>query len=227
MQPGCNTQQHENTLHAVLNRNKCQPPMSHFGTYMQVYAATTSFSAIDLTAFVAQHTAKTEQIKRLTVLQRGESSPQVWSAVLGCLIHLVSHCGYIVRGYLEGLSLKVVAALMQCCLDHQWCDTVYCQLVRLLVNMMYAPTSSSQGESPSKFESGCSQVFVHSCSTTAVMALILTSKPAFCEPAGVIPLLLFGQGCSQCKGAEVSGLAYGLGNSSSVSPHLPQMQHQH
>ena len=131
--------------------------------------------------FVAQHTAKTEQRKRVTVLQRGESSPQVWSAVLGCLIHLVSHCGYIVRGYLEGLSLKVVAVLMQCCLDHQWCDTVYCQLVRLLVNLMYAPSSSSQGESPSKFELCCSQVFVHPCSTTALMALILTSKPAFSE----------------------------------------------
>ncbi len=76
-------------------------------------------------------------------MQQGESSPQVWSAVLGCLIHLVSHCGYMVRGYLEGLSLKVVGALMQCCLENQWCDTVYCQLVRLAVNMMYVPTAAT------------------------------------------------------------------------------------
>ena len=80
------------------------------------------------------------------ILQRGERSPQVWSAVLGCLIHLVSHCGYVVRAYLEGLSIKVVLALMQCSLDNQWCDTVYCQLVRLAANMLYIPTMDAQGK---------------------------------------------------------------------------------
>lgn len=80
------------------------------------------------------------------ILQRGERSPQVWSAVLGCLIHLVSHCGYIVRGYLEGLSVKVVLTLMQCSIDNQWCDEVYCQLVRLAANMLYTPTINAQGK---------------------------------------------------------------------------------
>lgn len=74
-------------------------------------------------------------------VQREEKSPQVWCAVLGCLMHLVTHCGYVVRGYLQGLSLRVLAALMHCCLHHHWCHTIYCQLVRLAVNMMYVPAS--------------------------------------------------------------------------------------
>ena len=63
----------------------------------------------------------------------------MWGAVLGCLLHLVSKGGYVVRGYLEGLSMKVVRALMQCSLAHQWGDTLYCHLVRLAANMMYVP----------------------------------------------------------------------------------------
>lgn len=94
------------------------------------------------------------------ILQRGERSPQVWSAVLGCLIHLVSHCGYVVRAYLEGLSIKVVLALMQCSLDNQWCDTVYCQLVRLAANMLYIPTVHAQGKPCS---AACSPCPVQSC----------------------------------------------------------------
>ncbi|KAL0049325.1 hypothetical protein WJX82_011369 [Trebouxia sp. C0006] len=90
----------------------------------------------------------------LLLAQRGERSPQVWSAVLGCLIHLVSHCGYVVRAYLEGLSIKVVLALMQCSLDNQWCDTVYCQLVRLAANMLYIPTIDAQEDDDSKDGSG-------------------------------------------------------------------------
>ncbi|KAL0037161.1 hypothetical protein WJX79_003343 [Trebouxia sp. C0005] len=86
----------------------------------------------------------------LLLAQRGERSPQVWSAVLGCLIHLVSHCGYIVRGYLEGLSVKVVLTLMQCSIDNQWCDEVYCQLVRLAANMLYTPTINAQEDDDSK-----------------------------------------------------------------------------
>lgn len=74
-------------------------------------------------------------------VQREERSPQVWCAVLGCLLHLVTHCGYVVRAYLQGLSLRVLAALMHCCLHHHWCHTIYCQLVRLAVNMMYVPAS--------------------------------------------------------------------------------------
>ena len=86
--------------------------------------------------------------QRPYVLQREERSPQVWSAVLGCLMHLVSHCGYIVRGYVEGLSMKVVAALMQCCLEQRWCHMVYCQLTRIAANMMYvaAPSADVQGQ---------------------------------------------------------------------------------
>ena len=74
-------------------------------------------------------------------MQREEKSPQVWSAVLGCLLHLVTHCGYVVRGYLQGLPLRVLAALMQCCLHHHWCHATYCHLVRLAVNLMYVPAS--------------------------------------------------------------------------------------
>lgn len=77
------------------------------------------------------------------ILQREEKSPQVWSAVLGCLLHLVTYCGYVVRAYLQGLSLRVLAALMHCCLHHRWCHAIYCQLVRLAVNMMYERTSHS------------------------------------------------------------------------------------
>lgn len=35
--------------------------------------------------------------------------------------------------------MKVVRALMQCSLAHQWGDTLYCHLVRLAANMMYVP----------------------------------------------------------------------------------------
>ena len=58
-------------------------------------------------------------------------------------MHLVTHCGHVVRVYLEGFSLKVVAALMQCCRQHCWCDTLYCHLIRLAVNIMYVPASRS------------------------------------------------------------------------------------
>lgn len=74
-------------------------------------------------------------------VQRGERSSQVWCAVLGCLLHLVTHCGHVVRGYLQGLPLKALAALMHCCRRHHWCDAVYCHLVRLAANMMYAPAA--------------------------------------------------------------------------------------
>ena len=76
-------------------------------------------------------------------MQQGARSPQVWSAVLGSLVHLVSHCGSVVRGYLEGCPLAVVAALMHCCLEHRWCPTVYCQLARLAANMMYVAPSKA------------------------------------------------------------------------------------
>ena len=87
-------------------------------------------------------------------MQGGEKSPQVWSAVLGCLLHLVTHCGHVVRGWLEGLSLKVVAALMRCCRAHHWCDAVYCHLVRLAANMMHAPATPN-------LDSGESSTHVH------------------------------------------------------------------
>ena len=74
-------------------------------------------------------------------VQREEKSPRVWSAVLGCLLQLVTHCGYVVRAYLQGLSLSVLAAVMNCCLQSHWCHAIYCQLIRLAVNMMYVPAS--------------------------------------------------------------------------------------
>ena len=86
------------------------------------------------------------------MLQRGESSPEVWEAVFGCLIQLPSHNGYTVRAFLEGISQKVVAALLSCCVQHHWSQEVYCQLVRIAVNLLYVPqpTQASSDEDDSR-----------------------------------------------------------------------------
>lgn len=100
----------------------------------------------------------------------------MWSAVLGCLMHLVTHCGYIVRGYLEGLSLKVVAALLQCCLHHQWCHTLYCQLIRLAVNMLYVPAGDT--ENNGELDSMRSKVF---CLHSLCLSTCLPATAAHCR----------------------------------------------
>lgn len=73
------------------------------------------------------------------MLQQGENSPEVWEAVLGCLVQLTTHNGYTVRAFLVGISQKVVAALLHCCVQHRWSDEVYCQLIRIAVNLLYIP----------------------------------------------------------------------------------------
>lgn len=86
------------------------------------------------------------------MLQRGETSPEVWEAVLGCLIQLTSHNGYTVRAFLEGISQKVVAALLHCCVQQRWSEEVYCQVIRIAVNLVYGPqpTQASSDEDDNK-----------------------------------------------------------------------------
>lgn len=75
-------------------------------------------------------------------MQRGETSPEVWEAVLGCLTQLTTHNGYTVRAFLEGISQKVVAALLHRSVQHCWSQEVYCQLIRIAVNLLYVPQPS-------------------------------------------------------------------------------------
>lgn len=75
-------------------------------------------------------------------LQRGETRPEVWEAVLGCVVQLTTHSGYTVRAFLDGISQKVVAALLHCCVQHCWSQEVYCQLIRIAVNLLYVPMPS-------------------------------------------------------------------------------------
>ena len=51
--------------------------------------------------------------------------------MLGCLVHLCSLSGRIVRGHLEGLSLRTVRALLRCSLQEHWSHEVHQQLVAL------------------------------------------------------------------------------------------------
>lgn len=71
------------------------------------------------------------------VLQRAESSPEVWQAVLGCVTQLTTYNGITVRAFVEGMPQKVVAALLHCCVQHAWPQQVYGQLIRLAVNLLY------------------------------------------------------------------------------------------
>ena len=97
------------------------------------------------------------------MMQQGEDSPEVWEAVLGCLVQLTTHNGYTVRAFLVGISQKVVAALLHCCVHHRWSDEVYCQLIRIAVNLLYIPQptqvtsdedddagAAAQGQAPSQ-----------------------------------------------------------------------------
>lgn len=50
-----------------------------------------------------------------------ESSEEVWSAALGCLMQSITRNGVFMRPALQGLSTTVVARLLQQAHDHAWC----------------------------------------------------------------------------------------------------------
>ena len=79
-------------------------------------------------------------------LQRREQRSAVWSSVLGCLLHLCTYNGRLVRAFLEGLSLRAVRALLHCSLRDHWAPDVHHQLVALAAALMYVPQEEQPGE---------------------------------------------------------------------------------
>ena len=79
-------------------------------------------------------------------LQRREQRSAVWSSVLGCLLHLCTYNGRLVRAFLEGLSLRAVRALLHCSLRDHWAPDVHRQLVALAAALMYVPQEEQPGE---------------------------------------------------------------------------------
>ena len=66
--------------------------------------------------------------------------------MLGCLLHLCTFNGRLVRAFLEGLSLRAVRALLHCSLRDHWAPDVHRQLVSLAVALMYVPQEEQPGE---------------------------------------------------------------------------------
>ncbi len=82
----------------------------------------------------------------VSALQRREQRSAVWSSVLGCLLHLCTYNGRLVRAFLEGLSLRAVRALLHCSLRDHWAPDVHRQLISLAVALMYVPQEEQPGE---------------------------------------------------------------------------------
>ena len=82
---------------------------------------------------------------RRPALQRREQRSAVWSSVLGCLLHLCTFNGRLVRAFLEGLSLRAVRALLHCSLRDHWAPDVHRQLVSLAAALMYVPQEEQPG----------------------------------------------------------------------------------
>eukprot|EP00891_Asterochloris_glomerata_P007033 jgi/Astpho2/7033/Aster-x1415 len=78
--------------------------------------------------------------------QRREQRSAVWSSVLGCLLHLCTYNGRLVRAFLEGLSMRAVRALLHCSLRDHWAPDVHRQLISLAVALMYMPQEEQPGE---------------------------------------------------------------------------------
>ena len=66
--------------------------------------------------------------------------------MLGCLLHLCTYNGRLVRAFLEGLSLRAVRALLHCSLRDHWAPDVHRQLVSLAAALVYVPQEEQPGE---------------------------------------------------------------------------------
>jgi hypothetical protein len=67
----------------------------------------------------------------------------VWTAAAGCLVHLTTHGGHFVCSRADAAPPAALAKLLRCCRQYTWSDELYCQLVRLTVNVLYDPDPSA------------------------------------------------------------------------------------
>ncbi|GAQ90380.1 hypothetical protein KFL_006330070 [Klebsormidium nitens] len=73
----------------------------------------------------------------LALVQAGEREEAVWVAGLSCLLYYAADQGHICRPKVDGLDVRIPAALLAMSRRHCWADGVHTALVRLAVNLLY------------------------------------------------------------------------------------------
>ncbi|KAE9615671.1 hypothetical protein Lalb_Chr04g0257821 [Lupinus albus] len=73
----------------------------------------------------------------LLLVQNEENEESVWASALSCLLYFVCDRGKIWRKRLEGLDIRVMAALIRTSRQNSWAELVHCKLISMLTNMFY------------------------------------------------------------------------------------------
>lgn len=85
----------------------------------------------------------------LYLIQVEEGEEQVWASALSCLLFLCCHRGHILKEGIRPLDIRVLAKLLAVGQDNGWAQPLITTLTRMMVSLLYSPTSPPPTSSPS------------------------------------------------------------------------------
>eukprot|EP00210_Caulerpa_lentillifera_P002014 g1931.t1 len=71
------------------------------------------------------------------ITELDEQDKQVWTAAIGCFLHLTTNNGEFLLCTVQNLPFTVIKQILKKCVENGWCDEIYVQFVRLFVCLVY------------------------------------------------------------------------------------------